>query len=225
MLADRIITPQSTPSSPPAPTWFSVNPASGPANDRPAASGDPVAVLYARHRGAVRARCRQLLRNAAAAEDALQETFTRVLRHAHHLPPEAEALPWLYRIATNYCLNELRHLRIASTVEMDDEPLRDTPPSPEERVSHRQMVRKVLAPIPAKLRDVGLLRHVDGMLDSEIAAALGVSRRTVVYRLLAFRQRAAADVLRVNDGDGDQSARIFSRGTKIAAGFSSSSAL
>jgi len=197
MLAHQTVRQESTLASGVSPAWFAVAQADDPANDGGAAGADRVAALYRRHRAAVYARCKRLLRSDAAAEDASQETFVRVLRHAHQLPPDAEALPWLCRIATNYCLNELRHLRIASTVEADDERPPWGPSSPEDEAADRQMVRKVLAPIPGKLRHVAVLRHVDGWLDSEIAAALGVSRRTVVYRLLAFRQRAAAGVLRV----------------------------
>ncbi|MFI5376709.1 MAG: sigma factor, partial [Candidatus Rokuibacteriota bacterium] len=45
---------------------------------------------------------------AASAEDATQETFVRVRRHLEKAPDAHEALLWIYRIATNYCLNELR---------------------------------------------------------------------------------------------------------------------
>ena len=198
MLAYRTIRQESTASSAVSSAWLALAAVRDPANDGASAPADRVAVFYGRHRAAVHARCRRLLRSDAAAEDATQETFVRVLRHAHHLPPDAEALPWLYRIATNYCLNELRHLRITAAVdELGDVPLRPSPASPEDQVADRQMVRKVLVLVPGKLRDVAVLRHVDGLLDSEIASALGVSRRTVVYRLLAFRQRAAAGALRV----------------------------
>jgi len=198
MFAHQTIRQGPTTSSAVGPAWLALTAAHDPANDGASAGADRVAAFYGRHRAAVRARCKRLLRNDAAADDATQETFVRVLRHAHHLPPDAEALPWLCRIATNYCLNELRHLRIAAAVEeMDDEMRRPSSASPEDQVADRQMVRKVLGPVPRKLRDVAVLRHVDGLLDAEIAAALGVSRRTVVYRLLAFRQRATAGALRV----------------------------
>src|SRR5689334_1960828 len=136
MLAQQTIRQEPTPGSAVGPAWFTVAAAGDPANDGASASAERrVAALYNRAPG------------PAAAEDATQETFVRVLRHADHLPPEAEALPWLSRIATNYCLNELRHLRIAAAVAADDEPLRPGPSSPEDEAADRQIVRKVLAPI------------------------------------------------------------------------------
>ncbi|HEY8923075.1 MAG TPA: sigma-70 family RNA polymerase sigma factor, partial [Polyangia bacterium] len=158
MLGYQTIRQESTTSSAVGAAWLALAAARDPANDGALSRADRVAGFYGRHRAAVHARCKRLLRSDAAADDATQETFVRVLRHAHHLPPDAEALPWLFRIATNYCLNELRHLRIAACAEeMDDEPLRPSPSSPEDQVADRQMVRKVLAPVPGKLRHVAVL--------------------------------------------------------------------
>src|SRR3954470_10213583 len=75
-----------------------------PANDWELRPEERVAGLYREHRTAILARCRRVLRDDAAAEDALQETFMRVVRHARKAPAGREALAWMYRIATNYCL-------------------------------------------------------------------------------------------------------------------------
>jgi len=157
-----------------------------------------IAILYRRHRAAIRSRCLWLLRDAAAAEDATHETFVRVLRHAAQMPPDDEALPWLYQIATNYCLNELRHLRIVAAKENVDVFCQESP-SPEDEVSDRDLVRKALAAVPEPVSAVALL-HASGLLGGEIAATLGVGRRTVVYRLATFRERASAQLLSVPNG-------------------------
>ena len=70
----------------------------------------------------------------------------------------------------------------------------DASPSIERVIVARDLARKVLASVPEKVRVVALLRHGDGLHDAEVAAALGVGRRTVVYRLEAFRQKAARRV-------------------------------
>jgi RNA polymerase sigma-70 factor (ECF subfamily) len=57
--------------------------------------------LYRQFGPVIFARCRNLLGENAAAEDATQETFLRVHRHLERTPEEA--LGWTYRIATNYC--------------------------------------------------------------------------------------------------------------------------
>ncbi|MDB4983670.1 MAG: family polymerase sigma factor [Myxococcales bacterium] len=161
-----------------------------PANDCARSLEDRVTTLYRRHRAAILGRCQRVLRDAAAAEDALQETFMRVLRHADKAPPGDEALPWMYRIATNYCLNELRNGLTArqATDELAEQTPRSHAPV-ESAVVNRDLARQVLASVPDKVRVVALLRHVDGLHDGEVADALGLGRRTVVYRLRAFKEK------------------------------------
>ena len=70
---------------------------------------DRLTALYRSYGPAIYWRCLRLLRDRAAAEDATQETFMRVLRHLDRAPDADEAIRWIWRIATNYCLNELRN--------------------------------------------------------------------------------------------------------------------
>jgi RNA polymerase sigma-70 factor, ECF subfamily len=67
-------------------------------------------------------------RDPAAAEDAAQETFLRVYRHLARVPADREALHWIYRVATNLCLNELRD-RSVRAVPTGDLPAADPAPS------------------------------------------------------------------------------------------------
>src|SRR5262245_32247471 len=65
---------------------------------------------YRRWGKLIHRRCLALLGEAAAAEDATQEVFVRLMRHAGRLAPEGGTgyLAWIYRVATNHCLNVLR---------------------------------------------------------------------------------------------------------------------
>jgi RNA polymerase sigma-70 factor (ECF subfamily) len=141
--------------------------------------------FYRAYGGIVFARCRMLLGNDTAAEDATQETFLRVQRHFRRkLPGPDNALAWLYRIATNHCLNEIRNARIrplpmAAIPERAGEDLR-------ERLAHRDLAERLVWAAPAPLRTAAWLFHVDGMEQEEIARLLGCSRRTVAARLAKF---------------------------------------
>jgi RNA polymerase sigma-70 factor, ECF subfamily len=64
--------------------------------------------LYRTHWSAVHARCKRLLRDHYAAEDAAQETFVRALPHLESLTDSEHQRRWLFRVASNYCLNQLR---------------------------------------------------------------------------------------------------------------------
>ncbi len=147
-------------------------------------SEDRLTVLYRTYGPIIYARCVRLLADTAAAEDATQETFMRVHRHLEKAP--AEALGWIYRIATNYCLNELRDRkhRPAPT---------DDPPElvvDDASFSDRDLVARIVKRSPEKLRVVAWLHYVDGLEQDEVARTLGISRRSVVNHLAEFAKNA-----------------------------------
>jgi RNA polymerase sigma-70 factor (ECF subfamily) len=145
--------------------------------------------LYSQYRPTVYSRCLRLLKSAAAAEDAAHETFVRVQRHLASAPRNDEALAWISRIATNYCLNELRRRKNYARVE-EQLPSSSEVELVEERMADRDLVRRLLARSPDPLRAAALLRHVDGLEQAEVARALGVSRRSVVNYLATFQRFA-----------------------------------
>jgi RNA polymerase sigma-70 factor, ECF subfamily len=142
--------------------------------------------LYRSYGRVVYARCRRILGEGAAAEDATQETFLRVYRHLDKAPGNDEAIAWIYRIATNYCLNELRSRKTRA------QPIDATAPAAplETLLQNRDQAWQVVTGVPEKLRAVAYLHHVDGLEQAEVARVLGISRRTVVYRLAEFQERA-----------------------------------
>lgn len=146
--------------------------------------------LYERHGRAVLGHCTRLLRDVASAEDATQEVFLRV-RRSLRLPPAHAMRPWLFRVATNYCLNELRRRNVRA----HGSPLLagSDVTSPEDAFAARSDARGFLAQLTPRARAVTWLTYVDGMLQREVAAALGVSRRTVVSEL--HRAQAAMSSL------------------------------
>jgi RNA polymerase sigma-70 factor (ECF subfamily) len=119
-----------------------------------------------------------------AAEDATQETFVRVHRHIERAPDSREALAWIYRIATNYCLNEIRDRKKRPELR---EQLPELPDGlGEGRLADRDLARRLVKHTPDQLRTIAWLYHVDGLQQDEIANVLGISRRTVVSRLQQF---------------------------------------
>ena len=139
-------------------------------------------------------RCRRILGDGAAADDATQETFVRVHRHLAQAPSAAEAVPWIYRIATNYCLNELRDRSKRA------EPMGELPELSdaltETRLADVQLARALIDRVPAKLRACAYLTYVDGLTQDEVARVLGISRRSVVNHLADFLDRARKFVAR-----------------------------
>jgi RNA polymerase sigma-70 factor (ECF subfamily) len=164
-------------------------PARGPETSRAEGEDDRLVELYRAHGGAIYARCRRILGDHPTAQDATQETFMRVFRHIERLPDAREVLRWIYRIATNYCLNEIRGRKLRP------EPVERLPElpalvSPDDHIADRQLAERIIHRVPEKLRTVAWLYHVDGLEQAEVAAILGISRRTVVNRLAEFQEKA-----------------------------------
>src|SRR5262249_30489510 len=123
-------------------------------------------------------------------EDATQETFVRVFRHLDQVPNERGALYWIYRVATNVCLSHLRqHRRQPSWAPMN-EAMSTAGGDIEAQLADRDTTRRLVALLPPKLGVVAWLHHVDGLGQDEVAAIVGVSRRTVASRLAGFGKRA-----------------------------------
>lgn len=154
---------------------------------------DRLTVLYRTYGPAIYWRCMRLLNDAAAAEDATQETFLRVHRHLERAPDGEEAIRWIWRIATNYCLNELRNAkrRAAPVAEV---PERSDSWGAESfelaALSDRDLARKVIARAPEDQRAIAWLHYVDGLEQEEVARTMDVSRRTVTNKLAAFAANA-----------------------------------
>jgi RNA polymerase sigma-70 factor (ECF subfamily) len=154
---------------------------------------DRLTALYRAHGPVIYARCRRLLADDGAAEDATQETFMRVYRHLDKADSR-QALSWIYRIATNYCLNEIRNRKhrpdlAADLPEGQGQSLAQV-------LADRDLAARIVQRAPEKLRVVAWLHHVDGLDQGEVASVLDISRRTVVNRLAEFEDNARKFVQR-----------------------------
>ena len=147
---------------------------------------------YARFGPTIYARCRQMLRDPAAAEDVTQEAFLRIHHHLARVAGPREALMWLFRTATNLCLNEIRNGR-HRPVSVSLLPERGGAPL-DSSLATQDLVARLCRALPEPLVVAGWLYYVDGLDQTEIAEICGVSRRTIVTRVSEFRERAQAFV-------------------------------
>jgi RNA polymerase sigma-70 factor (ECF subfamily) len=152
-------------------------------------SEDPFVELYRAHGRTIYARCRRLLGDGAAAEDATQEAFVRLHRHLGKHASADDTLKWIYRVATNCCITELRKRRLRPEAQ-GLQPGAAISASLQDVLADRDSALRVIAGVSEKLAEAALLHHVDGIDQTEVARILGVSRRTVVYRLAQFADLA-----------------------------------
>ena len=138
-----------------------------------------------------------VLRNSADAEDAVQETFLRVLRHRETLGEVRDQRVWLIRIVWNVVLDRKR--RAKTRPETDDvaELARVLPAgglSAEERAAaaqHHAHVLGCVEQLPAKERQVLLLSAFEELNSVEIAAVLDITESSVRSRLFRARNLMA----------------------------------
>jgi len=146
------------------------------------------AELYRTYGPAAYRRCLKLLRDRDAAQDATQEVFVKVVRDIAKLDDPSIVLPWIYRVATNHCLNILRDRSRHGEAALGELEIADdaaATPFPD-----RHLARAVLSRFDEGTRAVAVGVLVDGMGHEELAGALGISRKTVERRLARFLERA-----------------------------------
>jgi RNA polymerase sigma-70 factor (ECF subfamily) len=139
-------------------------------------------LLHHHFAGRVLGLTRQLLRDAAGAEDAAQETFIRVFRSIHKFRGDCRLATWIHRIATNVCLTELKKTRRRSAWEAERSFADDR-----RDVARGETPRREIALTQQRKQVTFYLSHVEGLSASEIATVLGEKRGTVLKRLQRTR--------------------------------------
>lgn len=161
-----------------------------------AADGDEEAFarLVEAHQGRLVRLCERLLHDREEACDAAQEVFIKAFRKARSLEPRGQLYTWLYRVATNNCLNRLRRRRIVRFLPLvADEGGRgarrdpaDPAPDADRRLEARRRwseTRRAISRLPPSQRTVLVLARFEGRSYREIAELLGISVGAVEGRL------------------------------------------
>ena len=165
--------------------------------------GSAATPLARRHAPRVLAVAVRMLGDVAEAEDVAQEALMRLWRMAPDWQPgRAQVSTWLYRVTANLCTDRLR--RRARIAPLDDA---GEPVAPGTTVLDRMQedqraaaLEAALARLPERQRLAVILRHVEGLANPEIAAAMEISveavesltarGRAALSRLLAARKEA-----------------------------------
>ena len=116
----------------------------------------------------------------------------RALGAHDELRAVASPISWLYRVTTNLCLTRLRD----SARRRDILDRAAVPVSAEPTIDSALTLQTLLRNIPADLQEIAVSYFVDRMSQDEIAAHVGLPRRTVGYRLEQFRALALDETTR-----------------------------
>jgi RNA polymerase sigma-70 factor (ECF subfamily) len=158
------------------------------------AKGDQEAFLLLNKKmgGRVFGFCCRLLNDRQRAEDLTQETWMKVIEKSSTYSPHGSAVSWIFTIARNLCLNELRDFNkeILQDSDLTERELNENNDSVEETLSRHQdhvRLKKAIDQLPEKQRIVLTIHLVEELSDSEIAKQLNLSVGAV--KALLFRAR------------------------------------
>lgn len=159
------------------------------------------------HRGAVLRFARHLVRDEAAAEDVLQETFLTALKSLKDWRGEGSVRAWLLSITRSKALMARRRrvgepelsepLEAAELSALGAEAGWGEPADPEAlsaRLEERALLERALEALPAPEREVVVLRDVEGLSGEDVARSLGLSLAAMKSRLHRGRLKLVAAV-------------------------------
>lgn len=125
------------------------------------------------------------------AQDLTQEVFIKAFYRLDSLTSTEQFSGWLYRVATNHCLDELRRRKKVVKMPFDEAMLQDLR-TPEaiylEKELKENLQRQVLA-LSEDYRIVFLLRHAEHLSYQEISDVLDIPVSTVQVRLFRARKK------------------------------------
>ncbi len=164
--------------------------------------------LFERYAGTMVAFCHHFVRDSARAEELAQDVFVKLCRSAARYRPTARFRTFLYRIAANHCLNELRRAEWFARGEpgagaTDPDALPSGAPTPEASAQGRALeraVRELLARLPesqraAFLHRLDLLAQMQHVRRNDQAVFSKVGRAVTAQRVDRF-----FDFQRIADG-------------------------
>lgn len=150
--------------------------------------------LFEKHRRRIINYIYRFVRNREVAEELAQEIFLKVYENASGYRAKAKFLSWLYTIATNVCLNEIRRPRFRAVHQSLDDPDRGglgedavrreiaTSNGPDlelERLEMERAIKGALAQIPEKQRVAFILNKYQDLSYAEVADVLKLSEKAV----------------------------------------------
>lgn len=178
-------------------SYLSDKPQAGECAPAPAAAPVPFETLLRQYERPVYGFIYRMMGgNADDAADLTQETFIKVYRALDRVPPDGKVAAWLYRVARNCCLDELRRRRHARWTLWDG--AHGTPLiaptlgiNPEEAFIRREgdsAIMATLVRMSRRNREALVLRECEGFSCAEIGAVFGISPKAVKSMLFRARE-------------------------------------
>jgi RNA polymerase sigma-70 factor (ECF subfamily) len=153
--------------------------------------------LYNRYKVPIYAFCLKMLLNQEQARDVMQETFLRVYENRERLMNTGAFRAWVFTIARNQCLNQLRRANTQVSLDSDRSGVENLPQlslAPDtllEKSEQVELVNRFLAQLKPDYREVIVLREYQNLSYEEIAAITRSTLSSVKSRLFKARRKLA----------------------------------
>ncbi len=145
-------------------------------------------VLYNRYVTAMYNTAIRLLPQSPEAEDALQESFTKVFQQLHTFRSESSLGAWIKRIVVNTALNYLREKRKLHFVTLENGTDREDEPCEEAEHWDARTLHEAIKKLPDGCRVVFTLFAIEEMGHKAIGSALGISESTSKTQYMRARK-------------------------------------
>ncbi|HEV7921864.1 MAG TPA: RNA polymerase sigma factor [Thermoanaerobaculia bacterium] len=167
----------------------------------------PASEIYDRYSGRIYNFAFRFLKNSEAAEDAAQEVFVKMLKHANQFHGDAKLSTWLFSITANWCRDYLRKADNKAKEAEDVLMSLPTPPelAPDRTLEQREneaRVQRALSALTPEQREAILLSRYQGLSYAEIAQIAGCSEgavKTRVFRAMETLKKALTGEARGGD--------------------------
>ena len=147
-------------------------------------------LLMRRYNERVYRAARAILRDEHETEDVMQQAYVNAFTHLRQFNGSSQFPTWLTRIAINEALARIRHQRRYETFDDEHSHSEAVTPSPAENPERhaftgelRVLLEWAIDALPDGMREVFMLREVEGLSTAEVAACLDVSEDVVKTRL------------------------------------------
>lgn len=155
---------------------------------------DAFAEIIRMHQPRIYGLALRMLKNADDAADAAEEAIVRIWRALPRFKGRAEFSTWAYTITRNTCLDFIK--KQPKTVDIEELPAAasdDADPAEQAERSERiRIVRRAIEALPDRLRDVIIMRDIEGYSYAEIARLTDTEEGTVKSRINRARSRLKA---------------------------------
>lgn len=148
-------------------------------------SEQQIALMYQQYGHAIYKRCLRLVHNADEARELMQETFFQCCKNRALYRGEGAQFTFLYRIATNLCIDRLRRRGTSGETAPLEEALHleTEGQSQEQRAAALQEIAVLTEGWDDETLTVAVMSHIDGLTHEEIAEQLGLTRSAITKKL------------------------------------------